>query len=36
MRPRGHVRDDAGHSSISITDKYIDDEALTIEKKRFY
>ena len=25
-RPREHVRDDAGHSSGSITDKYIDIE----------
>lgn len=24
IRPREHVRDDAGHSSSSITDKYID------------
>ena len=23
-RPREHVRDDAGHQSINITDKYID------------
>ena len=23
-RPREHVRDDAGHESISITDRYID------------
>ena len=28
IRPREHVRDDAGHSSGAITDKYID-----IEKK---
>ena len=26
IRPREHVRDDAGHSSSSITDKYIDIE----------
>lgn len=26
LRPREHVRDDAGHSSGSITDKYIDIE----------
>ncbi len=26
IRPREHVRDDAGHSSSSITDKYIDVE----------
>ena len=26
IRPREHVRDDAGHSSGSITDKYIDVE----------
>jgi site-specific recombinase XerD len=26
IRPRDHVRDDAGHSSSSITDKYIDIE----------
>ena len=26
IRPREHVRDDAGHSSGAITDKYIDDE----------
>ena len=26
IRPREHVRDDAGHSSGSITDKYIDIE----------
>ena len=26
MRPREHVRDDAGHSSSAITDKYIDIE----------
>jgi hypothetical protein len=25
-RPREHVRDDAGHSSCAITDKYIDIE----------
>ena len=25
-RPREHVRDDAGHSSGAITDRYIDDE----------
>ncbi len=25
-RPREHVRDDAGHSSSAITDKYIDIE----------
>ncbi len=25
-RPREHVRDDAGHSSSAITDKYIDTE----------
>ena len=25
-RPREHVRDDAGHSSSAITDKYIDVE----------
>ena len=25
-RPREHVRDDAGHSSGAITDKYIDIE----------
>ena len=25
-RPREHVRDDAGHSSGAITDKYIDTE----------
>lgn len=25
-RPREHVRDDAGHGSSAITDKYIDDE----------
>jgi len=25
-RPREHVRDDAGHSSSSITDKYVDVE----------
>jgi site-specific recombinase XerD len=25
-RPREHVRDDAGHSSSAITDKYIDDD----------
>lgn len=24
IRPREHVRDDAGHSNSSITDKYID------------
>ena len=24
IRPREHVRDDAGHSSSAITDKYID------------
>jgi len=24
FRPREHVRDDAGHSSSNITDKYID------------
>ena len=27
IRPREHVRDDAGHSSSSITDKYIDVES---------
>lgn len=27
IRPREHVRDDAGHSSGSITDKYIDVES---------
>ena len=26
IRPREHVRDDAGHSSSAITDKYIDIE----------
>jgi hypothetical protein len=26
-RPREHVRDDAGHSSSAITDKYINVEA---------
>ena len=26
IRPREHVRDDAGHSSGAITDKYIDVE----------
>lgn len=26
MRPREHVRDDAGHSSSAITDRYIDIE----------
>ena len=26
IRPREHVRDDAGHSSSAITDKYIDVE----------
>jgi hypothetical protein len=26
IRPREHVRDDAGHSSGAITDKYIDIE----------
>ena len=26
IRPKEHVRDDAGHSSSSITDKYIDVE----------
>ena len=26
LRPREHVRDDAGHSSGAITDKYIDVE----------
>ena len=26
MRPREHVRDDAGHSSGAITDRYIDIE----------
>ena len=24
FRPRDHVRDDAGHESISTTDKYVD------------
>lgn len=37
IRPREHVRDDAGHSSSSITDKYIDIElqerALSAKKK---
>jgi len=41
-RPREHVRDDAGHSSGAITDRYIDVELIaransaknkTIEKK---
>lgn len=27
IRPREHVRDDAGHSSSAITDKYIDVES---------
>jgi hypothetical protein len=26
IRPREHVRDDAGHSSVAITDRYIDVE----------
>ena len=26
IRPREHVRDDAGHSSSAITDRYIDVE----------
>ena len=26
IRPREHVRDDAGHSSSAITDRYIDIE----------
>ena len=26
IRPKEHVRDDAGHSSSAITDKYIDIE----------
>ena len=26
LRPREHVRDDAGHSSGAVTDKYIDIE----------
>lgn len=38
MRPREHVRDDAGHSSSAITDKYIDIElserAQSAKKKR--
>ena len=37
IRPREHVRDDAGHSSSSITDKYIDielqDRATSAKKK---
>ena len=28
IRPKDHVRDDAGHSSSAITDKYIDIELL--------
>ena len=28
QRPREHVRDDAGHSSGAITDKYIDVELM--------
>ena len=38
IRPREHVRDDAGHSSGAITDKYIDIELRarhgTARKKR--
>lgn len=38
IRPREHVRDDAGHSSGAITDKYIDVELRerhgTARKKR--
>ena len=37
IRPREHVRDDAGHSSSAITDRYIDVElkerAKTAKKK---
>ena len=38
IRPREHVRDDAGHSNSSITDKYIDvdlrDRNDTAKKKK--
>jgi site-specific recombinase XerD len=39
IRPREHVRDDAGHSSSAITDRYVDVElkerAKSAKKKRF-